>query len=269
MKKTFYSIITFAIFMLAVTAAFSVSADEKSNGKSKGVVKTIEKAIDKLTKWEEKDFKFNEQDFNKGNVPETLNIGPKGHARITAGKVSAVGNGTVVVSVWKMSFTVHKMPETKVLARGGGNSTFESIKMGDVVDVNGVLDGDKVMFIHAEVIHNRSTVSAEREEQISKLRAQIQEMIERLNKLLGKTTPPATPPSSSELKIGDLVMTTATVNVTTDPLTDPAMVLGSQATSTQGVIISGPRAVSGTNWWEINFDSGADGYVNSGHLKKN
>src|SRR3989344_9581464 len=100
MKKSSYLILPLALTILVVTAAFSVSANEKNNGKAKGVVKTIEKTIDKLTKWEDKDFKFNEADFNRGNVPETLNVGPKGHTRITAGKVTAIASSTVTVMVW-------------------------------------------------------------------------------------------------------------------------------------------------------------------------
>ena len=75
-----------------------------------------------------------------------------------------------------------------------------------------------------------------------------------------KPAPPVPPPAT--LKAGDNVKTSMAVNVTTDPLTDPAMILGTQPSGALGKIISGPRKkVNSTSWWEVDFANSPDGYV--------
>lgn len=192
-----YKKLAFVAPLLAIVAAFiavSVYAEnDNMHDNRKGPTKAIEKAIERLEKFSDRDFGITENEEALGNTPETLAVGPRGQVRITAGKVTAVASSTVTVMVWKMSFTVHKMPDTNVVARGSGNFKFEDIKVGDVVDVKGVLDETTAMFIHAKQVRDRSAGITQHEDQISRMRAQIQELIERLNKLLGKTTPP--PPS--------------------------------------------------------------------------
>ncbi len=198
MKKILYSIFPLAVLALVFTFVFSVYAKgkDKDDDKIKGPTKAIEKAIERLEKFSDADFGISEKEAAFGNTSETLSIGKKGHVRITAGKVTATASSTITVSVWKMSFTVHNMPDNVVNTRGHGRATFESIKVGDVVDVRGVLDENTALFIHAKHILNRSANLNQREEQINRMREQIRQLIERLNKLLQGGTAP--PPSSSD-----------------------------------------------------------------------
>lgn len=195
MKKLSLIVFSVLFFVFAFAAIVSVSAKEGDDKKMSQAAKQVEKAIKKLEKIGDR-IDFSEQEFNAGKVPETLNVGPKGRARITAGKVTATASSTFTAMVWKMNFTVHKMPETKVVARGGGHTAFENIKVGDVVDAEGALDSDTPMFIHAGVVHNRSALSDTRQSEASRLQAVVSELMEKLNKLLKdrSTSPSPTPP---------------------------------------------------------------------------
>src|ERR1051326_2382280 len=68
--------------------------------------------------------------------------------------------------------------------------------------------------------------------------------------------------SASGVSLGDRIQTTATVNVRQ---TAAGNVLGTQSSGSLGVTIGGPTVASlnGTSytWWNINFDTGTDGWV--------
>lgn len=173
---------------LAFTFALTVMAEEHAGNGSmpsgRPVVKAIEKALERLEKFEERKLKIEE--FERGAVPQTLSVNPQGQIRITRGTVTsaATSSDTVTVEVWKLTFTVHKMPDTKVAGGRQDEISFGDIKVGDIISVVGRLDGIQTAFIHAEVIHNHTQVIRTRDEEILKLRAKINELIERLNKLL-------------------------------------------------------------------------------------
>src|SRR3989338_7099155 len=64
---------------------------------------------------------------------------------------------------------------------------------------------------------------------------------------------------SAKFRVGDRVRVTQCVNVRTTPSTAGTL-LGTQSIGILGIIVSGPSAANGYNWYQINFDSGADGW---------
>ena len=64
---------------------------------------------------------------------------------------------------------------------------------------------------------------------------------------------------SAKFRVGDRVRVTQGVNVRTTPSTAGTL-LGTQSVGILGIIVSGPSAANGYNWYQINFDSGADGW---------
>ncbi len=64
--------------------------------------------------------------------------------------------------------------------------------------------------------------------------------------------------STSNLKIGDRIRTTAWINVRS---TAGGRYVGSQRTGRTGTITAGPGYANGLTWWKVNFTSGADGWV--------
>jgi len=69
-----------------------------------------------------------------------------------------------------------------------------------------------------------------------------------------------TPPPSTKFIIGDQVqVSSGPLNVRSTPSTSGTL-LGTQATGAWGTVIGGPTAADGYNWWNINFDSGVDGW---------
>src|SRR3989338_5084539 len=64
---------------------------------------------------------------------------------------------------------------------------------------------------------------------------------------------------SAKFRVGDRVRVTQGVNVRTTPSTAGTL-LGTQSIGILGIIVSGPSAANGYNWYQINFDSGVDGW---------
>ncbi len=72
-------------------------------------------------------------------------------------------------------------------------------------------------------------------------------------------TPNPTPTPTGIFSIGQRVQTTAGLNVRSTPNTSGTL-LGTQALGALGTVLAGPTNASGYNWWQINYDTGADGF---------
>ncbi|MEK7602609.1 MAG: heparin lyase I family protein, partial [Patescibacteria group bacterium] len=73
------------------------------------------------------------------------------------------------------------------------------------------------------------------------------------------TSTPAPIPVSTKFSLNDRVQSTATLNVRATPSTSGTL-LGSQTTNTLGTVIGGPTNTDGFNWWNLNYDTGVDGW---------
>ena len=73
-------------------------------------------------------------------------------------------------------------------------------------------------------------------------------------------------PSSTAFKIGSRVQTynTNTINVRQVP---EGTILGTQSIGTSGTVVAGPSYAQGLWWWQVNYDSGADGWSVENFLK--
>ncbi|PKM88468.1 hypothetical protein CVU83_01675 [Candidatus Falkowbacteria bacterium HGW-Falkowbacteria-2] len=73
--------------------------------------------------------------------------------------------------------------------------------------------------------------------------------------------------AADKFKIGDTVtVTTTSLNVRADAGTN-ARVLGAQKINSSGVITAGPKSANGFNWWQINYNSGIDGWSADSYLR--
>jgi len=80
------------------------------------------------------------------------------------------------------------------------------------------------------------------------------------------STPP--PPASTKFSIGDRVQVSSELlNVRSTPSTSGTLLV-TQATGTPGTVVAGPTAADGLNWWQINYDTGADGWSVEDYLVK-
>ncbi|MFA6161789.1 MAG: endo alpha-1,4 polygalactosaminidase, partial [Patescibacteria group bacterium] len=86
---------------------------------------------------------------------------------------------------------------------------------------------------------------------------------------VGKTaTTSATPIVSTKFVINDRIqVSSGPLNVRTTAATTGTL-LGTQATGVLGTVIGGPTASGGYNWWNVNFDTGVDGWVVENYLGK-
>jgi hypothetical protein len=68
------------------------------------------------------------------------------------------------------------------------------------------------------------------------------------------------PPTVNKFKVGDRVQVSgANLNVRQTPSTSGAL-LGTQNIGALGTVTAGPTTATGYTWWNINYDSGADGW---------
>lgn len=196
MKKFRYLLVLVAA--LALVAAVSVSAQGQQSGK--GPIKALEQAIEHLEKFGEKEFKFENRVIEAGAAPASLMINPGGKVRLTNAKATAVSGDIVTVEIWKIAFSVLKMPDTKVFAGKAKDLAFGDIKVGDSIDVLGQLDPERAAFIRAELIHNRTQVVQVRDGEVERLRGLIENLIRRLQEILarqGRSLPPGFSPLPS------------------------------------------------------------------------
>ena len=95
----------------------------------------------------------------------------------------------------------------------------------------------------------------------------------RLNNAAGTPLPsppvpsPVPPPQSTKFLINDRVQATSNLNVRSTPSTSGTL-LGTQPSGAQGIVIGGPTFASNLWWWNINYNSGVDGWSAEGFLVK-
>ena len=75
------------------------------------------------------------------------------------------------------------------------------------------------------------------------------------------------PPLSTQFTIGDRVRAATYLTVRQTPSTSGSP-MGSQRSGSKGMVSGGPVYADGDWWWNINFDRGADGWVNQINLAK-
>jgi len=211
MNKKIYSAAIGTALVLTSVFAITAFAEQENQGNhdtssmKRSTIKPLENLLKRIEKFEAKDFSFNTQQLET-NVPSTMTINGHGETRITNGKITAVSGDIVTVEVWKLAFSVHKMPETKVFAGNKKELTFEQITVGDMVSVLGQLDDTKPAFIHAQAVHDRTQAGKANEGERGRLQALIDELVKRLHALSDNPTSSVSPspwlspsPSSSAL----------------------------------------------------------------------
>ena len=211
--------LTFLVAAGGIALADNGKGKGNSNG-GKGVTKAIENAIERLEKFETK--AFDDDDFNGAGLPSTLTINPGGSVRLTNATVTADNGSSVTVRVWGFTFTVNGSGDTKVFFLRNVPGTFADINVGDSVSVVGTTSETSPGVVTASVIHDRRALQGDSEE-VSRLRAQVEALIKRLNDLLarfgGGTTPsPAdtSAPAISAISTSNVASTSARVNWTTN-----------------------------------------------------
>lgn len=90
------------------------------------------------------------------------------------------------------------------------------------------------------------------------------------NALTGTSTSPTPTPNPDKFTIGDRVQTTGSLQVRQSPGTNARKnkVLGTQPFSAQGTVISGPTVADGYTWYNIDYDTGVDGWSVQDYLTK-
>jgi hypothetical protein len=75
------------------------------------------------------------------------------------------------------------------------------------------------------------------------------------------------PLPSTAFLIGDRVRTTGTAEIRATPSAS-GILSGTQPKGVLGTVVGGPWYADGSWWWQVNFDSGVDGWTKQGRLRK-
>jgi hypothetical protein len=78
--------------------------------------------------------------------------------------------------------------------------------------------------------------------------------------------PPPPPPPAPSFNIGARVKTTANLNVRSKPTNGKKNTLCTQPAGSLGSIVGGPTVATGYTWWNVNYDSGCDGWSVQNYL---
>lgn len=183
-----------AIFALAfsIGGVFSVSADNDDKDsvgrKMEKVVDNIEKHLNRLL--EVKD-KISDHDLKEGRAGSSILVNPTGQARLTNAEVVSIASSsaTFTVKLWGKEWLVMTGSDTKYVG-AGKEVSFGDLKIGHRVDVTGSMmtEAGHEGHIMARLVRDRSLVSEVNSARVEELRKKIQELIEKLNKLLQSTT---------------------------------------------------------------------------------
>lgn len=121
-------------------------------------------------------------------IKQSLEINPNGHVQLRNAKVESLGSTSVVVKVWGHVFTVAVTSETKLRGHGEGRIEMTDVKVGDLVDVKGVMNEDTGVIAARELRDDsaRSRTNAEREGKILEIRKMIEGLKKQLEGLIGK-----------------------------------------------------------------------------------
>lgn len=192
-KKMYAVAAISAVLAFSSVFAITVFAENDSNnrdnnnhesgsmsGEKKSSIQPLESMLKKLENIDTKEFSFSS---TQKEVPATITVNAHGGIRITNGKVTAVSGDIVTVEIWRLSFSIHKMADSKVTAQGR-QITFGDIVTGDMVDVLGQLDTATSAFIHAQIISDRTHANAVNDQERTRLQSLIMELIKKLNAML-------------------------------------------------------------------------------------
>lgn len=185
------------VFAFVIGGVFFVSANDDNddnNGLNRKTEKKIEKVIEKAEKHlnrllEVKDH-ISDNDLKEGRSGMSILVNPSGQARITSGEIVSVASSsaTFSVKVWGKEWLVMTGSDTKYVG-AGKEISFGDLRVTHKVDVTGSMmtEAGHEGHIMARLVRNRSSVSEANAAKIEELRKKIQELIDKLNKLLQNT----------------------------------------------------------------------------------
>jgi len=129
--------------------------------------------------------------------PIIVQIGPAGNALIR-GTVTSVGPDSLTVKSWGGNWTVKIDTNTKLLPNG---LTLNQIKAGDLVGLNGKVNSDESLTVHATLIHDWTEKKIIKEE--------IKQNIKEVREIKKETTP-----RINILTVGSIDRTNNTITAT-------------------------------------------------------
>jgi hypothetical protein len=130
-------------------------------------------------------------------LPMVVEIGPAGNALIR-GTVTSIGTDSLTVKSWGGDWTVKIERDTKFLPRG---LTLDQIKAGDLVGLNGKVNSEETLTVHATLIRDWAERKLIREE--------IKQNIKEVKEIKKETTP-----RTHILTVGSIDQTNNTITAT-------------------------------------------------------
>ncbi|MDO8504352.1 MAG: hypothetical protein Q7S36_00665 [Candidatus Liptonbacteria bacterium] len=199
MKKYKYVFAVLAVLALVVSVAGMAKAEnenseaKKNNSEAKPalVAPGLLKQIKKLEAGDLFRGQRMDDDILTKDLPSSLAINPNGDVRMNDAKVASVGSvasssGSLTVKIWGLTFTLNVSADSRLTARGK-NIALSEIQVGDSVDISGTTSDSTPGVVLVRHLKDRTRAAASTNEETSRIRVQIEELIKKLNALLAKT----------------------------------------------------------------------------------
>ena len=172
----------------------SADDDDDDNGMGRKVGKAVENIEKHLNRLLEVKDRVSDKELKEGRAGVSILITPAGQARITNGEIVSIASSsaTFTVKLWGKEWLVMTGGDTKYVG-AGKEILFSSLAVGHKADVSGSMmtESGHEGHIMARLVRDRSLVSEANTARIEELRKMIQELMDRLNKILqsvGATT---------------------------------------------------------------------------------
>lgn len=188
-KKIIISVLLVSFIVLGGTLIANADRDDDNGNRGSG--KNLEKAIENIEKHlnrllEVKD-KVSDHDLKEGRAGASVLVNPAGQARLTNGEIVSVASSsaTFAVKLWGKEWLVMTNSDTKYVG-AGKEVSFGSLAVGHKVDVSGSMmtESGHEGHIMARLVRDRSLVSEVNTARIEELRKMIQDLMDRLNRIL-------------------------------------------------------------------------------------
>lgn len=259
-KKTYKSLfVILTIIALAANSASIVRADNEGKGNKNESTKKLTQQVKKIAELNNelnKEWKESENE-NRSSVPASMPasvaINPNGETKLNNAEVvtapGVASSTTLTARVWGITFTLAIDGGSKLKARGGAIAASQ-IQIGDRLNITGLANAAAPLTIQVKQLDDMTlnTGNSGSNEELTRLRAQIQALMDKLNALLAHAGGNATTTIPNPVVVPVIIPTITSVSPATTTASSTAFTLTVNGTNfaTTSVINWGGNALATT-----------------------
>lgn len=246
------------IIALAANSASIVRADNEGRGSKNESAKKLMQQVRKITELNNELNKEREESENENHssipasLPASVAINPNGETKLNGAEVVAApasaSSTTLTARVWGITFTLAIESTSKLKARGGAIAASQ-IQVGDKLNITGLANAAAPLTIQVKQLDDMTLNVAGNgsNEELTRLRAQIQALMDKLNALLARAGGSATT-TPNPVVVPVIIPTITSISPATTTASSTAFTLTVNGTnfSTTSIINWGSNALATT-----------------------